>query len=416
MKYKMRLFTFAAMACSSAASFADTTMKLGDRADVEIYGRVQLAYEYLKYSGKMYVPDNTPGPNQGNAVLDQNGNFISTDAPSHSRLRNQRSVIGFRGNVIIDDDLKGVWQIESSAAADGGGGLHVPSQTWANRDSGVGLDSKKYGRILFGSWQTPYTHSTFGYDPYYTTTGAYMGIMGNGSGASVDGVSDPATFDRREHNLIQYWSPDINGIKVRFGFDTSENKANAQRAIPELNVGAAPAQNPHLFSLETTYEAGPLNATFAYEQHRNFQPGGGNDSGVKIGAAYWFAGKTRVAGILQRLHYEAADGDLNQKQAYVSVVHKITEKDLFKLGYAVGGQVDGSSKQIIGYLRAGPASASKILSVGVEHQFNKQLAVFTYYSKTYNQANAFMDMPINDTAPAMGSSPSIVALGARITF
>ncbi|MFC6522841.1 porin [Undibacterium arcticum] len=312
--------------------------------------------------------------------------------------------------------FKGVWQVESSAAADGGGGLHVPGQTWANRDSGVGLDSKKYGRVIFGNWQTPYTHSTFGYDPYYTNTGAYMGIMGNGSGASSDPITDPSTFDRREHNLIQYWSPDINGFKVRFGFDTSENKASAQRAIPELNVSAAPAQNPHLLSLETTYEQGPLNTTFAYEVHHQFQPGGGNDTGVKVGAAYWFAGKTRVAGVVQRLRYQAADGDLHQNQYYVSVVHKITESDLFKLGYAVGGQVGGSSKQIIGALRAGPESASKILSVGVEHQFNKQLAVFTYYSKTFNQANAFVDMPINDTAPAMGSSPSIVSLGARLTF
>ena len=411
-----RLIALLTLACGSATSMAQTSVKLGERADAEIYGRVQLAYEYLSYTGKTYVPDNNPGPNQGNAVLDQNGNFIAIDAPSHSRLRNQRSVIGFRGNVVIDDDLKGVWQIESSAAADGGGGLHVPTQTWANRDSGVGLESKKYGRVLFGSWQTPYTHSTFGYDPYYTTTGAYMGIMGNGSGASVDGVTDPATFDRREHNLVQYWSPNINGFKVRFGFDTSEYKANAQPAIPLLNVSAAPAQNPHLLSLETTYETGPLHATFAYESHHDFQPGGGNDTGVKIGAAYWFAGRTRVAGILQRLRYNAIDGDLSQHQAYLSVVHKITSSDLFKLGYAVGGQVSGTSKQIIGYLRAGPESASKILSVGLEHQFNNQLAVFTYYSKTFNQANAFMDMPINDTAPAMGSSPSIVALGARITF
>lgn len=94
----------------------------------------------------------------------------------------------------------------------------------------------------------------------------------------------------------------------------------------------------------------------------------------------------------------------------------MTDSDLFKLGYAVGSQVSGSSKQTIGALRAGPESASRILSVGVEHQFNKQLAVFSYYAKTFNQANAFVDMPINDTAPAMGSSPSIVALGARITF
>ena len=89
-------------------------------------------------------------------------------------------------------------------------------------------------------------------------------------------------------------------------------------------------------SLETTYEKGPLNLTFAYELHHQFQDATGNDSGMKVGAAYWF-GKTRVAGVLQRLQYHTAGdangyaGDLKQNQAYISVVHKLTEQDLLKL-------------------------------------------------------------------------------------
>ncbi|ANH75045.1 gram-negative porin family protein [Ralstonia insidiosa] len=412
---KRKLATILVLASGTTAAIAEPKINFGDAASLEIYGRVQVGLEYL-HTGTTYIPDNTFSPNQGNPVLDDNGRFISTNTPSHFRLRNQRSVIGFRGDVKINDDLKAVWQIESSAAADGGGGLHVPVQTWANRDSGVGIESQTFGRIIFGSWQTPYTHATFGYDPYYTTTGAYMGIMGNGSGASSDPISDPATFDRREHNLIQYWSPDINGFKMRLGFEVNEFKTGQQNANPALNIAAAPAQNPYMVSLETTYDKGPLNVTFASEAHHQYQVGGGTDLGVKFGAAYWFHNTTRLAGIVQRLHYKAADGDLAQNQYYLSLIHKFTAQDQFKLGYAVGSQVSGSSKQIIGYLRAGPESASKILTIGVEHQFNKYFALLTYWSKTFNQANAFMDFPINDTAPAMGTSPSVFALLGRFSF
>jgi predicted porin len=446
----------------------------GNANTVEIFGRAQLAYEYLTtgptyatyaYGGATCNTCNPPGLmilGSGAPTLSGawNSPFISQESPSHDRLRNQRSTLGFRGTIKIDDDWKGVWQIESSTADDGGGGLHVPNQTWANRDSGVGLESKTYGRVIFGSWQTPYTHSTFGYDPYYTTTGAYMSIMGNGSGASMDPLADNATFDRREHNLVQWWSPDWNGFKMRFAYETGElkigvngfnypggnpalvgNNGSSIGACPNVIVGSSPSYtgndgvtlgppaavvsgvtynrctglNPHLMSLETMYEDGPLHVTFAHERHQGFNSDG-TDTGTKIGAAYNFFGTTRAAAVIQRLSYKVFDGDLKQNEYYVSLVHNFNPKDRFKLGYSIGGEVHGSSHVIIGYLRNGPDSGSKQLTVGPEHAFNKNLAVWAYYSKVFNQSNAFMDFAINDTTPSTGSSPSVIALGVRATW
>jgi predicted porin len=473
LKYKLLLVALA-IACSSPA-MAVKVASWGEGNTLEIFGRVQLAYEYLN-TGSTYatfagsgVPCNQCTPpgktlNGGGAATlsaGWNSPFVSQESPSHDRLRNQRSTIGFRGTVKIDDDLKAVFQVESSAAADGGGGLHVPEQTWANRDSGVGIESKKWGRLLFGNWQTPYTHSTFGYDPYYTNTGAYMGVMGNGSGASMDPLSDNATFDRREHNLIQWWSPDWNGFKFRLGYEAGESKIgvnsfNYPGGNPTFgnngsSIGSCPnvvifsdptytgadavtpnpagpgvvvsgktytrctGSNPHLMSLESTYEKGPLNATLAYERHQNFNSNG-SDYGVKAGIAYWYADTVRLAAIVQRLSYKVFDGTLYQNQFYVSSVYKFDEINSFKLGYARGGEVGGTSHVIIGFLRAGPESASSILTLGPEHKFNKNFAVWAYWSKTFNEKNAFMDFPINDTTPSTGSSPSVVAVGMRATF
>lgn len=411
------LFLVAATCASSVVLAEPIQLALGgDKATLELYGRVQLTAEHVTVS-RTYLDWDTEA--NGVPTIDPlTHRIIDGPGADRTRLRNNRSVIGFRGDIKIDNDLRGVWQVESSAAADGGTGLHVPPQTWANRDSGVGIESKKYGRLILGSWQTPYTHSTFGYDPFYTNTGAYMGIMGNGSGASMTPITDNVTFDRREHNMIQYWSPDMNGFKVRAGYDFNDNKTvNVPGAtFPDGHtVDPVTARNPYLMSLETTYEKGPLHLTYAYELHHQFQDATGNDSGMKVGAAYWF-GRTRVAGVVQRLQYHAADGDLQQNQFYVSAVHKLTDHDLLKLSYAKGGEVKGTRYKNIGYLMAGPDSASSLLSVGTEHQFNQYFAAFVYFSKTYNQKNAFMDFPLNDVAPSMGVSPSISAAGLRITF
>jgi predicted porin len=472
---KIKMLPIALAISTASPAMAAEVASWGEGNTLEIFGRVQVGYEqtdtrrtYATFAGSG-IPCNTCTPS--GAVLNGGGlptlaggwnsSFVSQSGQYQDRLRNNRSTIGFRGTMRIDDDLSAVAQIESSAAADGGGGLHVPDQTWANRDSGVGIDSKTYGRVIFGSWQTPYTHSTFGYDPYYTNTGAYMGIMGNGSGASMDPLSDNATFDRREHNLIQWWSPDWKGVKIRLAYEAGDlkignssfdytggnptygNNASSVGACPNVTIMSNGAYagadgiyanpngpgvvvsgktytrctglNPHLMSSEFTYDRGPLNATFAYEVHDGFNSNG-RDSGIKLGAAYWIANKVRVAAVIQQLSYHVFDGTLSQQQFYVSSVYKYDDKESFKIGFAKGGEVSGTSHMIIGYLRAGPQSASSILTLGPEHQFNKYFAMWAYWSKTFNERNAFMDFPLNDVAPSTGVSPSLFAIGMRATF
>lgn len=439
MKTKYLLFAVAACA-SSAAYAAPIQLKIGDGSTLELYGRVQLTAEYVKvsrtYIDAVGIPafdNSTAGPGGTGHVIDQpGGNYL--------RERNNRSVVGFRGEVPIDDDLKAVWQVESSAAADGGSGAHVPPQTWANRDSGVGLESKQYGRILLGSWQTPYTNATMNYDPFYTNTGAYMGIMGNGSGASMTPQTDNITFDRREHNLLQYWSPDMNGFKTRIGYELTEGlKTSDQAANATLGTPASTGRNPYLFSVDVVYDKGPLNAIAAYELHNNFQDGTGKDSGMKIGAAYKFGEQqaTRVAVILQHLQYHVGNvpdswnpyyngsgsnlgalvyGDLKQNQFYLSVVHNLTEKDKLMLSYAKGGEVSGTDGVIVGYLRAGSQSGSSQVTVGAEHAFTPKFAVLGYYMHLTNEANAFMDVPLNDILTSQGASTSVLAAGFRVTW
>lgn len=439
---KLKYSFLAVLACVSSAALAEPVMLVvdGDKAKLEVYGRVQLTAEHVSVS-RTYVDAGIPAFDASTAGPGGTGHVIDQQGGSYWRERNNRSVLGFRGEVKIDDDLKGVWQIESSAAADGGSGAHVPPQTWANRDSGVGLDSKALGRILLGSWQTPYTNATMNYDPFYTNTGAYMGIMGNGSGASMTPQTDNITFDRREHNLLQYWTPDMNGFKSRIGYELTEGLKTSDQPANAF-FPATTARNPYLFSVDVVYDQGPLNAIAAYELHNNFQDGTGQDSGMKIGAAYKFGEDqaTRVAVILQHLQYHVGNvadswnpyynpaiagpvnsgalvyGDLKQNQFYLSVVQKLNEKDKLMLSYAKGGEVSGNDGVIVGYLRAGPQSGSTQITLGAEHAFTPKFAVFGYYMRLTNEANAFMDVPLNDILTSQGATTSVLATGLRVTW
>jgi len=442
---KAKYLFLAAAVLASSAALAEPVMLVvdGDKAKLEIYGRIQLTAEEVTGVSRTYS-DFDVNANGVPTINPATGRMYDQPGPqSYNRERNNRSVLGFRGEIKIDDDLKGVWQVESSAAADGGTGLHVPQQTWANRDSGVGLDSKAYGRVIMGSWQTPYTNATMNYDPFYTNTGAYMGIMGNGSGASMTPQTDNVTWDRREHNLIQYWSPEINHIKMRIGYDFQDLKSTQGTSNVPCGYpgGCAPpplvfsttnhsSKTPYLVSYDAVYDDNQLNVAFGYELHHNFQDETGSDYAMKLGAAYWLggdantSGATRIAVLAQHFQYHVGDpiyaanniGDLKQNQIYLSVVNQMTDKDKFKFSYAKGGEVTGTPGVYIGYLMVGPQSASSILSLGPEHQFNKNFAVFAYYSKVFNESNAFMDFPLNDVAPAMGVSPSLLAAGMRITW
>ncbi len=99
------------------------------------------------------------------------------------RQTNNRSVVGLRGVEHLGGLAPGrVADREQRLAG------HRQGQI-AGRNTRVGLQGD-YGLLFMGHWQTPYTESTAGYDPYYPTTAGYMALIGNGSTSSSDNVQD----------------------------------------------------------------------------------------------------------------------------------------------------------------------------------------------------------------------------------
>jgi len=133
---------------------------------------------------------------------------------------------------------------------------------------------------------------------------------------------------------VQYWTPSWKGLSGRFAY-----------GAPDTNVGSttngvseASGLRPTLFSGSVSYEAGPLLATGAYEQHKDFQSlntllgapaSQGKDQAWKAGVQY---GDRIVA--LRQDNRGAFQGDLESR-----------------IGKAVRGGT-GSSDQISGGIRS----------------------------------------------------------------
>lgn len=341
--------------------------------NVQIYGRLNVGLE------------------QVNTTADAKGNDVST-----TRLSNNRSVLGFHGTEDIGGGVKAIFQIEGTLSpATGAGGL-------AQRDTRVGLEGPA-GTLFLGNWTTSYNNATSSLDPFYPTTAGYMSIMGNGSAATADNVSDTSSFDRRQQNSLHYWSPNWNGFSLRLTHGLNEERP-------------ASGARPSLTSLAAIYERGPWYAVAATEFHHEYQGPNLNDTGSKLALSYNF-GDTRLAVIGEKLKYETMTGTLERKAWYLSATHQMGHHGL-RFGIARAGDGNGTAplNTKIGFLRKGPDTGALHATVGYDYNFSKRTSVFVYYTHLHNEKNAVYDFAINGVGTSPGATAKGTVLGIRHNF
>ena len=342
------------------------------QSSVTVYGRINTAIEYT----------------QGGTA--SNGTSIG----STTRLTNNRSVFGFRGEEDLGGGTKAFWQIESAVSVDTGQGQI------AGRNTAVGLQGD-YGKFFMGHWQTPYTEATAGYDPYYPTTAGYMALIGNGSTSSSDNIQDASSFDRRQKNIVLYRSPTWNGLSGGMAWGVNEEKLSVPR-------------NTALYSFAANYDRGPLNVTAAYEIHQHYQTAGRNDDAMKVGVSYQFP-TTKIALIYERLHYRTATGDLYRNGYYTSIIQQLGPGSV-RVGVALASNGSGNAQETIGFFRSGADTGAMQFTVGYDYPLSKRTALYTYYSRINNRGNAVYDFAINQIGVKAGAHPQTFALGMRHNF
>ena len=289
------------------------------------------------------------------------------------------SLIGFRGTEDLGGGLKAFFQLESSAPPDAGGG------TFGSRNSGVGLIGG-FGTIVLGRWDSPFKLSAIFVDPYsQNTIGNQLAVVNTGD------------FNRRENNMMQYWTPNINGFSARFMYGANEGKTSTN-----------PIANPSSQSMSLDYAAGPFRVNYAYEKHKDTRgavvTAGVTESGQNLSGTFVF-GPIKVGALTQRIK----STDRTEKKAYFAGITYTAGMHEFMGSF--GRLRDGLVSTAPVQARAGVAS------VGYNYNFSKRTTFMARYATMYNNVSANFQLNASGLpALVLDNNPKGFGAGFRHTF
>src|SRR5690349_10817420 len=139
MKAPHKSLLAAALAAAAIPAHADSV--------VEMYGTVFPFFDSAETkNATTTAPAATERPSQLPASA-----YTGVNDPRRNRNTVGTTNWGFRGYEDLGRDLRAVWQLESGFQIDQNAGPGLGA-----RDSKVGLQSKAWGEIFLGQWDTPY--------------------------------------------------------------------------------------------------------------------------------------------------------------------------------------------------------------------------------------------------------------------
>jgi predicted porin len=346
------------------------------------------------------------------------------DVPRRSRVTSNSSNFGLRGRETLSPALAAFFQVESAVNLDAG------NTNIASRNSAVGLEGA-WGSLRAGQWDTPYKTISGAVEPMYFTgiayTGALVGTPGFGvgpttSGAPVAGSPANASFERRQGNSVQYWSPAVAGLSVRLAESVDEART-ARR-------------DPRIFSASVEYDHGWLYLAYAHEEHRDYfgldalapttqapadGPERSRDRGGKLVARVKFGG-TQLGAIAERLRYAkegaAPSGALQRYRrtaVALTLLQKVGAMGTLRAIAAKAwrddcGRFDGSACETAGL-------GARQLSLGYSYSFSKRTDGYAFYTRVANDERASYQFANGaGLGAAPGSTSTGFLLGLRHAF
>ena len=338
-------------AIAPAMAFADTSA-------VTLYGTLNVDFENVKATGA------TAGS--------------ASDVKSRNRVTSNSSNIGVKGMEDLGGGLKAIFQVESSIGLDDGSG------TLAGRNSNLGLTGD-FGTVFLGNWDTPYKASTIRLDPFGAKgIAGYANIMGGGYSPTTANAANRESFDRRQKNSVQYWTPDMSGFSARVGYSANEEKTTTA--------------SPSLWSASAAYENGPIYVTTAYERHNQYDGSDSKDKAWKLGGAYTIAGLT-LSAIYEDTRYEKGlvDPDKVEVKSYFLGASYAMGAHTIRASYGANNKVK------VNGVDENDAKA-KNYSLGYGYNLSKRTQVYALYTKIDNKPNSANDFGHLGTPASLGSA------------
>ncbi|MBL8380533.1 MAG: porin [Burkholderiales bacterium] len=262
-------------------------------ANVTLYGTLQGSFEFASATGAdgtAAAPVGVNSSTRGGAL--SAGAYTGNPASQSTRTRMNPagSNFGLRGTEDLGNGLSAWFQIEIAttlgAPPPNAGVNHGNAPSF--RNTAVGVRSRTWGSIGFGSWDTPFnliavsTAQANGRSGA-ASTGMQANLLGattlaygawsgqNAANACTAAVGGGAAacfnygtnFDRRERGGLMWWSPNWNGFEARVHYHATMD-ANAVTASNRVNGG--PALKPSIWSMSIAYTNGPLALGYGYDR------------------------------------------------------------------------------------------------------------------------------------------------------
>ena len=316
---------------------------------VTLYGRVYATLEQVQAKG-------------GSAA----------EVSSRTRVSDQSSLLGVRGTEDLGGGLKAFFQLETGFKVD------ENNTTFAARNSAVGLQGA-WGSVLLGRWDMPFKSATIAVDPYGDLT--LSGITGV--------LNDGSNFDRRDQNVVQYWSPTWAGVNFRLAMTANEGKTATL--------------NPRDTGASISWTGGPVYVFYAYEEHKDVSATVSKEDGNAIGGNFSI-GPVKLGAQYQEFKKTLRD---KQKAWMGNVVWTIGNNQLI---YQYMESQDGK----LNTATLSPKCTSN--SLGYQYNFSRRTFFIASYVKVDNNDAASCNFGANRLAIAAGQDPEGVFAGIRHIF
>lgn len=422
----------AAVACISGPVLAQ-------ESETTIYGTFNVDLERVNAHGATAAGTLPPG------ALGQTPTGI--EIPGRLRVTQNSSNFGIRGTERINPNLVAWFQVESSVAVDSGG------SNIASRNTGVGMKGN-WGNLFVGQWDTPYKTLSGAVDPMYFTgityTGALIGTPGFGVGPVTAGApatsgdgktfanAANASFERRQGNSIQYWTPSFAGASMRFAYSVDEAKTSKSPTLTQVDPTVLSASIEYQLPIPVFYVA------YAYESHSDYfgidalvpapqvtvasnsagaTAASARDRGDKLIARFKIPG-TQVGFMAERLRYsKTQDASLPafwfshySRNAYaVTLVQSVGQSGTLRALY--GKARDGSCERFDGSACDTKGLGARQVSLGYSYSFSRRTDLYAFYTNVANeQRGSYQFANAAGLGAAPGSTSVGYLLGMRHTF
>jgi len=383
------------VALAVAGAFALPLAAQAQTANVTLYGRLNIDFEFVK--GQQTAANG--GAN-----------------PTVNRLSSNSSRLGVRGTESLGGGLNAIFQIESSINGDTNAG------NLGGRETFVGLQGS-WGKFTAGRFLMPLDdlHPIFGNAPTLTTSIlSTAALWAQGPLNKAQGG-----FDARTGNSLRYDSPNFSGFTTAWQYSTRDGSGNADSG----DNGDHTSELRHAYVLggNLIYANGPWQAGIAVERNQKVRGPSLKDTDWTATVAYDFGTimqgfGLRLAGVYERTKYDtgctvatATSGsgcDLKRDFWGVSGTIPVGGGKVYLFyGRANEGKGSAADGTTIGGLVKGGDTKSQQWEASYSYSLSPRTLLYAGYVRISNDAKALYSFNINPYPIAAGGKPSGLVFG-----